>query len=131
MDPEELDVRGFSPAGLMDDPLEAASANGNSFALDATKRTFVRVMNADAGAPRTVTITCQLPAGAVPVGTKKKDIVVVVPAPVAYDPGPPEVLLETGERWIGPIDPAYRDSAGLAQLTLDDETDVTLAVYAI
>jgi hypothetical protein len=114
-----LVVRQVIPAGLTEAALGAAAAGGDSFALDAAKRTWLKVTNAHAANPRTVTIASQLPDGAVPPGTEKDDLDVVVPA------------LTT--KLIGPIDPlAYRDSNGRAVVTYSDAAaDLTVAPFAI
>lgn len=112
-----LAVRSIVKAGLDDAALGAAAAGGDAFALDGTKKTFLRVKNANA-ASRTVTIASQLPAGAVPEGAAAANLAVVV----------------TGLKdfFIGPIDPvAYRDANGRAVVTYSTEADLTVGAYAL
>lgn len=113
-----LAVRSIVKAGLDDAALAAAAAGGDSFALTATKKTFLRVKNANVGAARTVTIASQLPAGAIPEGAAAANIAVVVGASKDF--------------MIGPIDPtAYRDANGRAVVTYSTEADLTVGAYSV
>lgn len=110
-----LSVQSIVRTGL-NPSLTAAAEAGDAFANDG--KTFLRVKNAHASAARTVTITSQLPAGAVPQGTAKTDLTVSVTA--------------TQERWIGPFDPAaFNDSNGRVVVTYDDEADVTVGAFKL
>ena len=110
-----LAVQQITRAGL-DAALAAAAAGGDAFAN--TGRAFLRVSNAHLSAARTVTIASQLPAGAIPQGAAKSDVIVAVPA--------------SEERFIGPFDPAaFNDANGRVVVTYDDEADLTVAAVAL
>ena len=110
-----LTVQQISRAGL-DPSLDAASAGGDAFPNSG--RVFLRVANANVGAARTVTVASQLPAGALPQGASKADLVVQVPA--------------DSERWIGPFDPAaFNDANARVVVNYDSEADLTVGAYAL
>ena len=107
---QQIARTGLNPA------LAAAAAGGDAFPN--VGRVFLRVVNANVGAARTVTITSQLPAGAIPEGAVKTDAEVSVPA--------------SSERWIGPFDPgSWNDANGRVVVTYDDEADLTVGAYAL
>jgi hypothetical protein len=107
---QQITRPGLSPA------LAAAAAGGDAFAN--IGRVFLRVKNAHATAGRNVTVASQLPAGALPQGAAKTDLVVQVPA--------------LGERWIGPFDPAsFNDANGRVVATYDTEADLTVGAFAL
>lgn len=113
-----LAVLQIAAAGLDPGALNAAAAGGDSFANNG--KTFLRVANGHAANPRTVTFTSQLTAGAVPPGTAKTDLAVVVPA--------------MSERWIGPFDQAaFNDPAtGRVAVTYSDAAaDLTVDPYSL
>lgn len=110
-----LSVQSIVRTGL--NPSLASAANGgDAFANDG--RTFLRVVNANVGAARTITIASQLAASAVPQGTAKTDLTVSVPA--------------SGERWIGPFDPAaFNDANGRVVATYSSEADLTVGAFKV
>lgn len=110
-----LAVQQIARAGL-GPALAAAAAGGDAFAN--TGDEFLRVVNANVGAARTVTVASQIPVGGVPQGTAKANLVVIVPA--------------SSERWIGPFDPgSWNDVSGQVVVTYDDEADLTVGAYAL
>lgn len=110
-----LTVQSIVRAGL-NPSVAAAAAGGDAFPNNG--KTFLRVVNANVGAARTVTVASQLPSGALPQGAAKTDLAVAVPA--------------SGERWIGPFDPAaFNDANGRVVMTYSSEADVTVGVYTL
>ena len=110
-----LTVQQISRAGL-DPVLDPAAAGGDAFPN--TGRVFLRVANANLAASRTVTIASQLPAGALPQGAAKTDLVVQVPA--------------DEERWIGPFDPAaFNDTNARVVVTYSSEADLSVGAFAL
>jgi hypothetical protein len=110
-----LAVQQISRAGL-NPALAAAAAGGDAFPNSG--KVFLRAKNAHATVARTVTVASQLPAGALPQGAAKTDLVVQVPA--------------LGERWIGPFDPAsFNDANGRVVVTYDTEADLTVGAIAL
>lgn len=110
-----LTVQTIVRAGLTPS-LAAAAAGGDAFPNNG--KTFLRVVNANVGAARTVTIASQLPAGGIPQGAAKADIAIAVPA--------------SGERWIGPFDAgSFNDTNGRVVMTYSSEADVTVGVYSL
>ena len=94
----------------------AAAAGGDAFANDGKR--FLHVKNANVGAARTVTVASQVPAAALPPGSAKADIAVVVAA--------------SSEKMIGPLDPAYfNDANGRVVVTYSSEADLTVAALAL
>jgi len=77
-----LAVQQISRAGL-NTALAAAAAGGDAFPNAA--RAFLRVKNGHATVARTVTVESQLPAGALPQGAAKTDLVVQVLGAVAVE----------------------------------------------
>jgi len=110
-----LMVQAIARTGL-EPAFGAAGAGGDAFPN--TGREFLVVKNAHATLSRTVTITSQIPAGAVPQGAAKTDLAVQVPA------------LE--ERWIGPLDPAsFNDANGRAVVTYSTEADLSVGAFKL
>ena len=110
-----LTVLTIARAGL-DATLAAAASGGDAFPNDG--RRFLRVKNGHATLSRTVTIASQLPAGAIPQGSVKTDLAVVVPALKDY--------------FIGPFDPAsFNDANGRVVVTYDTEADLTVGAFAL
>lgn len=106
---QQIDRTGLDPA------LAAADAAGDSFPNSGQQ--FLRVANANVGAARQVTVASQIPAGGVPQGAAKTNLVVSVPA--------------SSERWIGPFDPgSWNDANGRVVVTYDNEADLTVGAYA-
>jgi hypothetical protein len=96
----------------------AAAAGGDSVAVASDQRTFLHVKNGS-GSNRTVTVTAQQTSRVVPgMGALTRgNIAVVVPA--------------NSERFIGPIQEAFRDGSGVAQITYDGVTTVTIAALRL
>ena len=110
-----LTVQAIARTGL-NPAIQAAAAGGDGFAN--TGREFLVVKNAHATLSRTVTVTSQIPAGAIPQGAAKTDLAVQVPA--------------LGERWIGPLDPAsFNDANGRAVATYSTEADLTVGAFRL
>jgi hypothetical protein len=110
-----LTVQDIARTGL-NPSLAAAAAGGDAFPNSG--RVFVRVKNAHATVARTVTVASQLPAGAIPQGAVKTDLVVSVPG--------------TQERWIGPLDPhSFNDANGRVVVTYSTEADLTVGAFAL
>lgn len=111
-----LTVQSIVRAGLTDAGGAAASAGGDSFANNGKR--FLRVINANGAATRTVTIASQLAAAAIPQGAAASNLAVVVPI--------------SGEKWIGPFDPAsFNDANGRVVFTYSSEADLTVAAYSL
>ncbi len=110
-----LTVQQISRAGI-DPTLDPAAAGGDAFPNSG--RVFLRVVNADLATSRTVTVVSQLPAGALPQGAAKTDLVVQVPA--------------DEERWIGPLDPpAFNDTNARVVVTYSTESDLSVGAFAL
>lgn len=110
-----LTVQQISRAGLTP-AFAAAAAGGDAFANSG--KTYLHVKNANVGAARTVTLASQLPAGAIPQGAAKGDLAVVVAA--------------SGEKLIGPLDPAaFNDANGRVVVTYSTEADLTVGAFAL
>ena len=111
-----LAVQAIVRAGVVP-ALAAAAAGGDSFLNGG--RVYLHVANANVGAARTVTITSQLPAGALPQGAAKTDLAVVVAA--------------SSEKLIGPFDPqGFNDANGRVVLTYSDAAaDLTVGAFSL
>jgi len=109
-----LTVQQIARTGLTISAGAAAAAAGDSFANNGKR--FLRVVNANGAATRTVTIASQIPTAAIPQGAALSNLAVVVPI--------------SGEKWIGPFDPAYfNDANGRVVFTYSSEADLTVAAY--
>jgi hypothetical protein len=110
-----LTVQQISRTGI-DPDLVAAAAGGDAFPN--AGRVFLRAKNAHATVAPTSTVASHLPAGAIPQGATTTDLAVSI--------------LATGERWIGPFDPAaFNDANGRVVVTYSSEADLTVRAYAL
>lgn len=111
-----LTVQAISRTGLTDAGGAAAAAAGDAFAN--TGKQFLRVINGSGAATRTVTIVSQLASASIPQGAAAANLAVVVPI--------------SGEKWIGPFDPAaFNDANGRVVFTYSTEADLTVAAYSL
>lgn len=106
--PQKVTLDGLDPT------YQAADVAGDTISVNIGARIMAHVKNGDASA-HTVTLASQVATP--PPGTIATDEQVSVPA--------------GGERMIGPIGPAFVDTDGIAHLTYDVVTSVTLAAIQV
>jgi hypothetical protein len=103
---QEIDLNGVDPSMTAADPLGDAFANPS-------ERTLFKVING-AGAPRTITLSAQTPCNQ----GYTHDIVLVT--------------ADGDDITVGPFDrERFNDSAGLIQVSYDDESNVTIAALTV